>query len=105
MTISRVRSTPGFDVYGDPIAGSASTVTIDGAFTAPRSSDDNDDRGRQGVIVGLSLFAPYGTDLLFTDQVMVDGELYDIDGEPGKWRNPLTTWEAGIEVALKRAVG
>lgn len=106
MTIVRVRAVPGgFDEYGDPVSSTAGRVTLDGAFTAPRSSEDNDDRGRVGVIVGLSLFAPYGTDLLYTDQVEVDGVLYDIEGEPGYWRNPLSTWEAGVEVALKRSIG
>lgn len=106
MTIVRVRETPGgFDEYGDPVEGTTSRLTLTDAFTAPRSSEDNNDRGRQGVIVGLSLYAPYGTDLVFTDKIEVDGVSYDIEGDPGYWRNPLTTWEAGVEVALKRSAG
>lgn len=104
MTIVRVRSA-GVDSLGDPISGDPDRLTLDGAFTAPRSSSDIDDRGRAGVIVGWSLFAPYGTDLLHTDQVEVDGVLYDVDGEIGQWRNPLTGWNAGSETALKRAAG
>jgi hypothetical protein len=106
MAIVRVRTTPGgVDAYGDPVAGTEDRTTLDGAFTAPRTSDELTDRGRAGVIVGLTLFAPYATDLVYTDQVEVDGVLYDIEGEPGKWRNPFTGWEAGLQAALSRVEG
>ena len=51
------------------------------------------------------LFAPYDTDLTYTDQIEVDGVLYDIEGEPGRWRNPYSGWEAGLQAALVRASG
>lgn len=104
MTIVRVRP-PGFDQYGDPIAGTPNRLTLEGAFVAPRSTSDIDARGRQGVINGLTLFGEFGTDLVHTDQVEVDGVLYDIDGDAGQWKSPFTGWEAGCEVALVRAVG
>lgn len=104
MAIVRIRP-PGYDDNGDPIETVPTRREICDAFTAPRVSSDITDRGRAGVIVGLSLFAPYGTDLLHTDQVEVDGVLYDVDGEAGQWKNPFTGWKAGAEVALKRAAG
>lgn len=103
MTIIRVRK-GGFDEYADRMAG-VSRESLDDAFTAPRVSNDISDRGRAGVIVGLSLFAPYGTDLVHTDQIEVDGVLYEVDGDPGQWHNPFTGTDAGCEVALKRAAG
>lgn len=108
MTIVRVRGN-GLDEYGDPIAGDTRT-TLSGVSVAPRSTSDISDRGRAGAVVGLSLFAPYGTDLLHTDQIEMTGEpaadgLYDVDGEIGQWKNPLTGRNAGSEVALKRATG
>lgn len=104
--IVRVRSAPGgVDEYGDPVAGTESRTTLEGAFVAPRESTEIVNRGRAGVIVGLTLFAPYDTDLVYTDRVEVDGVLYDIEGEPGRWRNPFTDWEAGIQAALVRASG
>lgn len=102
----RLRKDPGsIDEYGDPVESTESRVLLDGAGVAPRASEDISDQGRQGVIVGLSLYLPFGTDLLHTDQVEVDGTVYDIEGEPGSWKSPLTSWEAGIEVALRRAQG
>lgn len=102
--IVRVRGN-GTDEYGDPIAGEPTRTTLTNVFTAPRVSNDITERGRNGVIVGLSLFGDYGTDLLYTDQIEVDGVLYDIEGEPGQWKHPWTRWEAGFEVALIRAAG
>lgn len=96
---------PGLDEYGDPIEGEPTTVELPGAFTAPRTSSDVDGRGRTGVTVGLTLFAAYGSDIRSTDQIDVDGVLYDVDGEPGQWRHPLSGWQAGCEVALTRAAG
>lgn len=104
--IVRVRSTPGgVDAYGDPIPSSVTRTPLPTAFVAPRLSDEITNRGRAGVIVGLTLFAPYRTDLRHTDQVEVDGVLYEVEGEPGRWRNPMTGWEAGIQAALRRAQG
>lgn len=106
MSIVRVRSVPGgVDEYGDPIPGTENRTTLDGAFVAPRETTEIVNRGRAGVIVGLTLFAPYDADLTYSDQVEVDGTLYDIEGEPGRWRNPFTNWEAGIQAALVRSAG
>lgn len=102
-TIVRIRPA-GRDKYGTPLSGDTRT-NLDGCFVAPRSSEDTDDRGRQGVVVGMSLYGPYGTDLVHTDLVEVDGVRYELEGDPGQWKNPLTGWEAGFEQAIRRAAG
>jgi len=105
-TVVRLRrEAPTHDRYGDPSDDEPARLTIEGASVYPRSSADVDERGRSGVIVGLTLIAPYGTDLQHIDQVEVDGVLYDLDGDPGQWKHHHTGWEAGLEVALKRAAG
>lgn len=104
--IVRIRGNPGGeDEYGDPVTGTEDRTTLAGAFVAPRETSEIDNRGRAGVIVGLTLFAPYETDLRYDDRIEVDGVLYDIEGEPGRWRNPFTDWEAGIQAALVRSSG
>lgn len=104
--ISRIRQNPGgHDEYGDPIEWTPTTLVLDGAFTAPRESSEITDRGRSGVIVGLTLYAPVGADVLHMDQIDVDGVLYDVEGEIGTWIHPRTGWDAGIEAALRRAIG
>jgi hypothetical protein len=105
-TIVRVRRSPGGrDKYGDPIAGTETRTTMDDWAVAPRQSSDIEGRGRQGVIVGLTLYAPFDADLLRSDLIEVNGDLFEIDGETGPWKSPLTEWEAGMEAALTRAAG
>lgn len=104
MAILRVRGA-GTDQYGDPEDGTPDEETIDGAFTAPRTSVDTDGRARDGAVVGLTLFAPHGSDLERTDLVEVDGIKYRIDGEIADWTSGLTGWQPGITAALVRAEG
>lgn len=103
-TAVRVRG-PGINLTGDPIADEPDRETLVDPIFAPASSTDINDRGRNGATVDASLFLPYGADLLNTDQVEIDSVLYDVVGEIAQWKNPFTGWNAGSEVALKRAHG
>ena len=98
-------SAPGVDAYGDPLPGTVERIDIPKCGVAPRYSTEPTERGRQGVIVGLSLYAPAGADIRSTDRVEVAGLAYAAEGEPGAWVNPFTGTDFGFEVALKRATG
>lgn len=64
-------------------AGAAPEHDIEGCAVAPRTSHEE---GRGWVIVeGRMVVAPYGADVLATDQVKVDGETWDVDGAPGDY--------------------
>ena len=138
-TILRRRENPaGYDNDGDPVAGTVAYAELGGAFLAPRdaavaAASEVLDTGRQGVVVGLTLYAPANTDLVHTDQIVVadatplrdeagdwllneqgfplfaegveNGVLYDIDGEVALWEHPMTGWRPGIVAALRRAAG
>lgn len=100
------RDSPGgFDVYGSPVAGTTTETVITGCAVAPRYSTESTERGRQGVIVGLTVFAPFGSDILYTDRIVVASVEYRIEGEPASWANPFTGSTPGMEIALTRAVG
>lgn len=110
FTVTRVRRAPGGrDQYNDPIAGSESRTAITGCAIAPRAEQEPNERGRNGTITGLTLYAPLGTDLLSTDLVQINpadpDDLYEIEGEVGRWTNPFVPTHGGIEAALKRAKG
>lgn len=84
--------------------------TIDGCAVAPRSSSrgaggELSDGGRQGVIVGLTVYAPPDSAIDAHARVEIDGELFEVDGEVGRWRSPLTGWAPGDEINLKRVEG
>lgn len=98
-------STPGVDSYGDPTPGTTERIDVPGCGVAPRYSTEPTVRGRQGVIVGLSVYAPPGADIRFTDGAEIDGVVYVIDGQPGAWVSPYTGTDFGFEVAIRRAAG
>jgi hypothetical protein len=111
-TATIVRANPGgTDQFGDPVTGTTVEITVPGAAWAPRtqgvgpSAGEVHDRGRQGVIEGLTVYLPYGTDLHPSDQLRLDGRLYEVEGDPGEWWNPMSGRLAGLEVAVRRAEG
>lgn len=108
ITITVIPGEIGVDDNGDPIADSREQHDVENCAVAPRFSDDEQtERGRAGVIVGQTIYAPYGADILRTDQIVIPGleGVYEVDGEPGPWRSPWTGWEAGLQVAVRRAEG
>lgn len=101
----------GFDDNGDPLP-SPGSIEIEGCAWAPRtqgagaSSTSVDDRGRQGLIEGLTLYAPARVEFGHDDRVQLpDGSLFEVDGEVGDWFNPYTGSHPGVEVNLRRAEG
>jgi len=105
QTITVVRPTWVADTYGDPQpTGPPTRTEVPGCAVAPRSSSDTLEPARQGVLVGLTLYAPTGTDLQPTDHIEVAGELYDIEGDIGRWHSPFSPIADGLEVALRRAI-
>ena len=55
------------------------------------------EEGKGWVIVeGRQIIAPFGSDILATDQVEVDGETWSVDGEPGEYENKRGRGKATI---------
>lgn len=111
MTVSRIRRTQsGTDAYGDPV-WTEDTATLTGAYTFPRTSGDVTGVGRDGVVVGLTLHAPHGSDLRRADQIE-DTRYRDDDGGVERWKilGEVADWARGgrrppLVVSLERAEG
>lgn len=74
--VDRLSSTP---------AAEAPEHDIEGCAVLPRSSFEE---GKGWVIVeGRQVIAPYGADVLATDQVRIDGVVWNVDGEPGDYED------------------
>ena len=69
---------------------------------APRTPNERSSTLSPAVIIGLTVYGP-AIDLDADDELVIDGEVYAIEGRPGDWRSPFTGWHPGIEVAVKRA--
>jgi hypothetical protein len=79
-------------------------TAVEDCLVAPRSTSENLD-GRTGVIIGITVYMPAGSDVAATDRLVIRGDEYDIDGEPGLWTSPGHSFVDGIEVAAKRSEG
>lgn len=97
--------TPTIDRYGNAVPGVDVRTDVDGCAVAPRLNGDATEGGRTGVIVGTTVYFPTGTDVVSTDRLEVRGEAHTIEGAPGRWINPYTGRECGVEVATRRVEG
>jgi hypothetical protein len=97
-TVTIIHESPGGqDAYGDPIEPTPTETSVTDVKVAPRSSDEPDERGNEGVIVGWTLYAPVGTTAEHDDKVRVRGEVCEIEGEIGVWPTK------GVVINCKRA--
>jgi hypothetical protein len=74
---------------------------------APRRTSEagirEDTDRRQGTIYGYTLYFPEATDVLSADRVVLWGDEYDVDGEPGRWTSGTGSALGGLEVDVVRA--
>ncbi len=81
----RVIRKPKVDRLATPAAGAPPEHDIEGCAVLPRTSFEE---GKGWVIVeGRMVIAPYGADILGTDQVRLEGVVWEVDGEPGDYEN------------------
>jgi hypothetical protein len=100
---------PTEDIYGNDVPGAPTEIPVPGCGVAPRdgtgAAANEITDARDTVIVGLTLYAPYGTDIRATDRVRVGGVLYEVDGQPGSFQSPFTGSTGPVVVALERVTG
>lgn len=100
ITIRR-RAVAGEDSQGNPTYA-VTTITVEGCAFAPNSSDEDSTTFGTRAITGGTVYDPSGTDFLPSDELVIRGKIYAVDGETGQWINPYTGERRGSEVAVKR---
>jgi hypothetical protein len=108
-TFTRLRGTPVTDPYSGEATGiswdSPNSLAIpDCGFNPGRSTEPVQD-ARNAVITQPEVYAPTGSDVLAGDRLVVRGVTFEVDGNPGDYRNPFTGWRPGIVIALKEVAG
>lgn len=104
VTILRPGPPTGTDAYNQPIPGPDVRIDVDGCLVAPRLEGDATEGGRQGVIIGTTVYFPKdGEHPTSTDRLEVRGKPHIIEGEPGPWPGSPTGWDT--EVATRRVEG
>lgn len=100
---------PTRDSYGNDVPGAPTETVVPGCGIAPRDSTGSASNeltdARDTVISGLTLYAPYGTDIRATDKVRVDGQLYEVEGLPGGFRSPFTGSTGPVVATLELVTG
>ena len=92
-TITVIRK-PRVDRLSSAPTGAAPEHNVVGCAVLPRTSHE-EDRGWV-VVEGRMVIAPYGADVLASDQVSVDGVTWDVDGEPGDYEDKKARGKATI---------
>lgn len=109
-TVTIVRPGPATeDAYGNDVPGPPTEIPIAGCGVAPRDSTGSAANemtdARDTVISGLTLYAPYGTDVRATDKVRIGGIMYEVIGLPGSFRSPFSGSTGPVVVALELVTG
>lgn len=99
---------------GDDSADVVDRFAVPGCMSYPNTVTETVSRktgtesatpGQDTVVFGLTVLMPAGTDVRASDQVEVAGVLYDVNGEPSKWKSPSTGHRSCTEVQLKAGNG
>lgn len=97
------------DVYQNDVPGTPTEISVTGCAVAPRDGTGAGTNeivdARDTVITGLTLWAPYGTDIRATDRVRVGSDIYEVEGHPGTFRSPFTGSTGPVVVALELVTG
>lgn len=89
---------PGKDRFGDPLPGDPLLIPVPGCMFAPGPSAENLNGANQVTADG-TVYAPAGTDARANDQVLVRGDLYEVDGKPRDWG------ASGVVIVLRLVTG
>jgi len=101
-----VRKNPGgHDQYGDPVDSTEESWEVEPIAIAPRDSFELNGAGRNGVVVGLTAYFPPETEILSTDEIDIEGEIFEVEGIVATWQHPNAPLPQGVQVALRRAQG
>lgn len=90
------------DDYGNEIPGESLTSTV--CEIQQRQRSEPADQGETSDTEWVVFLLP-AEDLHTGDRVIVDGESYEITGDPWRARNPRTQAESHIEATARRTAG
>jgi hypothetical protein len=94
----------GNDTYVEVARETIVNVPVAPADANGTGSNENTD-AREQVTFGATAFFPADKTPTAMDQVVVRGELWDVQGQPLEWRSIWSSWVPGTPVQLKRVEG
>lgn len=112
VTLLRANPTSQRDELGVVIPGIRMEIPLEHCVVAPRmeravlSVGGADQQARDTTILGWTVYAPPGSDVLTTDRVVVRGVTCEITGEAGDFgSSPWTDTRGPVQFAARRVSG
>lgn len=99
-TLHRTTGGETVDEYGDQVQTVENVAVL--CELQPRSRKEPDAQGELSQTDWL-LILPAGIEVSTADTVTVDGETYEMVGDPGPWRNPRTGIASHVEASVRKA--
>ena len=107
--VLRSRSSATRDKYGNKVLDTSVETTFTNVPVWPTDGNGNSSNEQtyqhQLVTSGLSALLPTGTEVLPTDQMVIDGKLYEVAGQPAIFKSPFTGNSPGVLIQLSRVSG
>lgn len=102
--IRRGTDTDTTDSQGNPVPVEPEIFEVPGCIFAPSTTDERAQVFGAQVITGATLFAPFGTVVLSSDQIEIPGEgLFHVDGKRANWSSPFDGRGRGVAIPVKEA--
>jgi hypothetical protein len=96
---------PAANPFGDvPPNVEPERILLSCAFADGGTSEDTTSRGYT-VGTTATIYLPYDADIRRTDRAEVRGLVWEVDGDPQRWRSPGTGRRAGCAVNLRSVRG
>lgn len=92
------------DKFGDSTGPETEILESDWIIAMNASRDDQEGT-RNSVNSSATAYVPYSTKARHFDRVSVDGDVWQVAGDPQRWESPFTGYQAGATVALEKHVG
>lgn len=99
---------PTRDQYGALITPvpAPTPIPVEGCRIAPASSEEIADTAREGSVNRYRLYAPPGTDIRHTDQIVrEDGTTFNVSTPPAVWPTQWGISPGGVVVDMERTEG
>lgn len=102
VTVER-RTVSGTDSYGNNVY-SFVKEDVDLCVVQPSASSEQLQFADQ-LTTGITVFFPPNTDLSYIDAIIVDGDVYEVQGTPNEWVSPFSGHVGPVQVQATKVTG
>lgn len=85
-TVTRQRGTVGEGSHGEPVIDWSTPVTAVYSAEVQPVSTAEALAAQQRTETRWKAFLPWGADVVATDRIVWDGDTFEVDGEPERWK-------------------